>query len=153
MWRVYTSPQVCALRVTDGARRRILKAGGEIMTFDQLALAAPKGQGTVLLSGDYSLSPRYRRNVMFCGLVFCFWDVSYLLSHGCSWWSRKIAFSGCIPDVLMTSLPGHITACLWWYRTLFCCKHDFSCWFFGRLFLVCNFTGTKLECFSYRRLP
>ena len=56
MWRVYTSPQVCALRVTDGARRRILKAGGEIMTFDQLALAAPKGQGTVLLSGDYSLS-------------------------------------------------------------------------------------------------
>lgn len=43
--------QVCALRVTSGARRRILKAGGQVMTFDQLALAAPKGQGTVLLSG------------------------------------------------------------------------------------------------------
>lgn len=43
--------QVCALKVTSGARRRILKAGGQIMTFDQLALAAPKGQGTVLLSG------------------------------------------------------------------------------------------------------
>lgn len=45
--------QVCALRVTAGARRRILKAGGQVMTFDQLALAAPKGQGTVLLSGKY----------------------------------------------------------------------------------------------------
>lgn len=44
--------QVCALKVTDGARRRILKSGGQVMTFDQLALAAPKGQGTVLLSGE-----------------------------------------------------------------------------------------------------
>ena len=43
---------MCALKVTDGARRRILKAGGQVMTFDQLALAAPKGQGTVLLSGE-----------------------------------------------------------------------------------------------------
>ncbi len=43
--------QVCALHVTDRARSRILKAGGEIMTFDQLALKAPKGQGTVLLQG------------------------------------------------------------------------------------------------------
>lgn len=47
------SLQVCALKVTDGARRRILKSGGTIMTFDQLALTAPKGQGTVLLSGEY----------------------------------------------------------------------------------------------------
>merc|ERR1711990_850977 len=30
---------------------RILKAGGEIITFDQLALAAPTGKGTVLLQG------------------------------------------------------------------------------------------------------
>merc|ERR1711931_440093 len=50
--------KVCALKVTDGARRRILKAGGKVMTFDQLALAAPKGQGTVLLSG-----PRKGREV------------------------------------------------------------------------------------------
>ncbi|CAB1334399.1 unnamed protein product, partial [Coregonus sp. 'balchen'] len=47
---------VCALKVTDGARRRILKAGGQVMTFDQLALAAPKGQGTVLLSGKNTAS-------------------------------------------------------------------------------------------------
>ncbi|CAB1448847.1 unnamed protein product [Pleuronectes platessa] len=50
--------KICALRVTDGARRRILKAGGTVMTFDQLALASPKGQGTVLLSG-----PRKGREV------------------------------------------------------------------------------------------
>uniref|UniRef100_A0A7N6AJW8 Large ribosomal subunit protein uL15/eL18 domain-containing protein n=1 Tax=Anabas testudineus TaxID=64144 RepID=A0A7N6AJW8_ANATE len=50
--------KICALRVTDGARRRILKAGGQVMTFDQLALASPKGHGTVLLSG-----PRKGREV------------------------------------------------------------------------------------------
>lgn len=52
---VVVVPQICALRVTDGARRRILKAGGQVMTFDQLALASPKGHGTVLLSGNVSL--------------------------------------------------------------------------------------------------
>ncbi|KAG1940030.1 60S ribosomal protein L18 [Pimephales promelas] len=51
--RIHKIPKlkVCALKVTDGARHRILKAGGQIMTFDQLALTAPRGQGTVLLSG------------------------------------------------------------------------------------------------------
>ena len=44
--------QVCALRVTEGARARILKAGGELITFDQLALRAPKGQNTVLVQGE-----------------------------------------------------------------------------------------------------
>ena len=43
--------KVCALRLTEGARARILKNGGEIMTFDQLALKAPRGQNTVLLQG------------------------------------------------------------------------------------------------------
>ncbi|XP_030639641.1 large ribosomal subunit protein eL18 [Chanos chanos] len=58
--RIHNIPKlkVCALRVTAGARRRILKAGGQIMTFDQLAMTAPKGQGTVLLSG-----PRKGREV------------------------------------------------------------------------------------------
>jgi len=45
------SLKLCALRVTDGARARIVKAGGEVITFDQLALQAPKGSGTVLLRG------------------------------------------------------------------------------------------------------
>uniref|UniRef100_A0A3B3VJP8 Ribosomal protein L18 n=1 Tax=Poecilia latipinna TaxID=48699 RepID=A0A3B3VJP8_9TELE len=43
--------KICALKVTDRARRRIVKAGGQVMTFDQLALSSPKGHGTVLLSG------------------------------------------------------------------------------------------------------
>uniref|UniRef100_A0A1W7R9S3 Large ribosomal subunit protein eL18 n=1 Tax=Hadrurus spadix TaxID=141984 RepID=A0A1W7R9S3_9SCOR len=51
--RIFEIPKlkVCALRVTERARGRILKAGGEIMTFDQLALRSPKGKGTVLLQG------------------------------------------------------------------------------------------------------
>lgn len=43
--------RIAALRVTEGARARILKAGGEVLTFDQLALVAPKGENTVLLRG------------------------------------------------------------------------------------------------------
>ena len=33
------------------ARARIVKAGGECLTFDKLALRSPLGQGTVLLRG------------------------------------------------------------------------------------------------------
>merc|ERR1712226_1398384 len=42
---------ICALKVTATARARILKAGGEVITFDQLALRAPTGSGTLLLRG------------------------------------------------------------------------------------------------------
>jgi large subunit ribosomal protein L18e len=42
---------VCALRFTDAARARILKAGGQALTFDQLALQRPTGANTVLLRG------------------------------------------------------------------------------------------------------
>ncbi|XP_059693630.1 large ribosomal subunit protein eL18 [Haemorhous mexicanus] len=53
--------QVCApLRVTRGARTRILRAGGSILTFDQLAMATPKGKGTVLLSGPRKAREVYR---------------------------------------------------------------------------------------------
>merc|ERR1719515_202870 len=38
--------KLCALRVTEAARARILAAGGEIITFDQLALQAPRKQRT-----------------------------------------------------------------------------------------------------------
>lgn len=44
--------KVCALRVTDKARERIVKNGGEVITFDQLALRAPTGKNTVLLQGE-----------------------------------------------------------------------------------------------------
>ena len=43
--------QVCALRFTETARARIVKNGGECITFDKLALKAPTGAGTVLLRG------------------------------------------------------------------------------------------------------
>ncbi|KAI9318353.1 60S ribosomal protein L18-B [Dichotomocladium elegans] len=42
---------VAALRVTKTARARILKAGGEILTLDQLALRSPTGSNTVLIRG------------------------------------------------------------------------------------------------------
>ena len=45
---------VCALGFTESARKRILAAGGECLTFDQLALRAPKGANTVLLRGPKS---------------------------------------------------------------------------------------------------
>ena len=52
--RLYQVPKlsVCSLRITEGARARVLKAGGEVLTFDQLALRSPKGQNTILLQGE-----------------------------------------------------------------------------------------------------
>ncbi|EEF49907.1 60S ribosomal protein L18, putative [Ricinus communis] len=51
--RVYEVPalKVTALKFTETARARIEKAGGECLTFDQLAMRAPLGQNTVLLRG------------------------------------------------------------------------------------------------------
>jgi len=48
--------KVCALRVTESARARILAKGGEIITFDQLAQQYPTGSNCVLLRG-----PRFAR--------------------------------------------------------------------------------------------
>mmetsp|Transcript_19149 Transcript_19149/g.21897 ORF Transcript_19149/g.21897 Transcript_19149/m.21897 type:complete len:194 (-) Transcript_19149:238-819(-) len=42
---------VCALGFTESVKKRIIAAGGECITFDQLALRAPKGTNTVLLRG------------------------------------------------------------------------------------------------------
>jgi len=52
---------VCALRFTETARARILKAGGECLTFDQLALRSPLGKQCVLLRGPIKnrLKERY----------------------------------------------------------------------------------------------
>ena len=47
----FSKLQVAALHVTEKARERILKAGGEVMTLDQLALRAPTGANTCLLQG------------------------------------------------------------------------------------------------------
>jgi len=53
---------VCALGFTENAKKRILAAGGECLTFDQLALRAPKGNNTVLLRGS-----RWRESVTHWG--------------------------------------------------------------------------------------
>jgi len=45
---------ICALRFSATAKARILKAGGECLTFDQLALRSPLGEGTLLLRGSKS---------------------------------------------------------------------------------------------------
>lgn len=42
---------VACLRVTEAARKRILAAGGTILTLDQLALKAPKGTNCAILRG------------------------------------------------------------------------------------------------------
>jgi len=42
---------VAALRFTRGAKERILNAGGEVLTLDQLALRAATGSNTLLLRG------------------------------------------------------------------------------------------------------
>lgn len=42
---------VCALKFTEKARARIVAAGGQCLTFDQLALNRPKGENVVLLRG------------------------------------------------------------------------------------------------------
>ena len=45
---------ICALRFSATAKARILKAGGECITFDQLALRSPLGENTLLLRGSKS---------------------------------------------------------------------------------------------------
>jgi large subunit ribosomal protein L18e len=51
--RLFKLPKlkVCALRVTGSARKRILQAGGEVITLDQFALRSPTGKKTILLQG------------------------------------------------------------------------------------------------------
>ena len=46
--------RICALRFSKSAVRRIAAAGGECLTFDQLALQAPTGKNTILLRGRKS---------------------------------------------------------------------------------------------------
>jgi len=63
--RLLEVPQltIAALRFTEAARARIVKAGGECLTLDQLALRSPKGAKTVLLRG----SKNSRESVKFFG--------------------------------------------------------------------------------------
>lgn len=51
--RIYKIPsmKIAALRFTSAARARITKAGGTILTLDQLALLSPTGNSTIFLQG------------------------------------------------------------------------------------------------------
>ena len=71
--RVYEVPalKITALRFTETARARIEKAGGECLTFDQLALRAPLGQNTV-----WTLIPLLTFHVF---VEFSFSDCSVLM--------------------------------------------------------------------------
>merc|ERR1719502_85454 len=51
--------KICALRFTEAARQRIEDAGGECLTFDQLALQAPTGSNTILLRGPKHSAKKY----------------------------------------------------------------------------------------------
>lgn len=55
--------KVCALKFTTAARARIQKAGGQCLTFDQLAQMAPTGKNVLLLRG-----PRDREAKRYFGL-------------------------------------------------------------------------------------
>ena len=46
--------RVCALQFTETARRRIIKAGGECLTFNELVKISPDGKNTILLRGRRS---------------------------------------------------------------------------------------------------
>uniref|UniRef100_A0A673HM90 60S ribosomal protein L18-like n=1 Tax=Sinocyclocheilus rhinocerous TaxID=307959 RepID=A0A673HM90_9TELE len=55
--------KVCALKLTDRARSRILKAGGQIMTFDQLAIFSFTFLWLLMLLFCLSAGPRKAREV------------------------------------------------------------------------------------------
>ena len=46
--------RVCALQFTETARRKIVKAGGECLTFNELVKICPDGKNTILLRGRRS---------------------------------------------------------------------------------------------------
>ena len=52
--------KIAALRFTQAARERIVAAGGEALTLDQLALRAPTGSNTVLLRGVKTSREAYK---------------------------------------------------------------------------------------------
>jgi large subunit ribosomal protein L18e len=49
--KVQDGLKICALHFSESARARIVQHGGECLSFDQLAMIAPKGSNCVLLRG------------------------------------------------------------------------------------------------------
>eukprot|EP00483_Globobulimina_turgida_P001191 UN01193 len=61
--RILTVPngvKVCCLKISQSARKRIIEAGGEVLTFDELALREPLGKNTHLLRGPLKARKAFR---------------------------------------------------------------------------------------------
>mmetsp|Transcript_14873 Transcript_14873/g.13349 ORF Transcript_14873/g.13349 Transcript_14873/m.13349 type:complete len:196 (-) Transcript_14873:302-889(-) len=52
--------KLCCLKISEPARKRIVAAGGEVLTFDELALREPLGKNTYLLRGPLKARAAYR---------------------------------------------------------------------------------------------
>ncbi len=80
--RLYEVPKlsICALHLSEPVRARILAAGGEIFTFDQLALRSPKGKNTVLLQGPRKARKANRFFGKLIIKIFLFLYFNYLFS-------------------------------------------------------------------------
>ena len=56
--RMISMPKItiCALKITKSTEKKIITAGGEVLTFDQLAIKNPMGKNTILIRG-----PKYQK--------------------------------------------------------------------------------------------
>jgi len=75
--RLTTIPKltVAALRFTQSAKERILAAGGEVLTLDQLAQRAPTGSNTIILRGVKTAREAYKHFGM--GMIFSYSDLDF----------------------------------------------------------------------------
>ena len=86
---------IAALRFTRAAKERILKAGGEVITLDQLALRAPTGSNTVLLRGVKTAREAYKH----FGMGPHKNKKPYTISKG-----RKACLFVCLQNILLMNL-------------------------------------------------
>ena len=93
---------ICALRFTSTARARIEKAGGECLTFDQLAMRAPTGSNVILLRGPkshreavkhFGMGP-HKNKVRYCLLDGHFVGDTDILCRNRMWRAKDGSSSG-----------------------------------------------------------
>ena len=110
--RLYEVPKlsVAALRFTETARARILKAGGECLTFDQLALRAPTGSNTVCF---------YLTNLIHTLVQHSIWFIQYS-NLSCLWFFTCLGLSFVVRIVLDCTHQFRIWIELFFRGTLLC---------------------------------
>lgn len=54
---------ICALRFSETARKRIVAAGGQCLTFDQLALKAPTGTDKLINNNAIKIGIKKKKNI------------------------------------------------------------------------------------------